>query len=145
MDKIFTPREVDAILPKVEKVFEHIDACRKRAQELATSPIFRETASASAQESLSAVQIAESARLRSQVEFLLQAIQEDIVHVAKMGGVLKDAEAGLVDFPGFVRGEEVWLCWKRGEGKIQYWHPIYSGYSDRLTLRRTGDRTSTTH
>ena len=138
MDKIFTPREADALIVTIEAIFLHMDYCRKRVLELGGALPVKTTHP-------SAADVAEAARLRSQIEFLLLAVEDDIALVARMGGVVKDVEEGLVDFPGRVDGQDVWLCWKRGEGKIQYWHPIYSGYSDRLTLRRTDDRTSTTH
>ena len=138
MDKVFSPREADVLIPKLESIFQHMDVCQKRTHELAgTRPV------ASAQPS--AFEVAESARIRSQMEFLLQADQEDIDHVSQMGAVVKDVDAGLVDFPGRVAGENVWLCWKRGENKIHFWHPLYSGFSDRRTLKRNSDRTSTTH
>ncbi len=138
MDKAFTPREVDLLLPKLEGIFVHMDACQKRAHELAA-----EKSPAAAHPS--AAEVADSARIRSQMEFLLQAVEEDIAIVGQMGGVVKDVEAGLVDFPGRVDGEDVWLCWKRGEQKIHFWHPLYAGFAERLALRRNEDRTGTTH
>ncbi len=79
------------------------------------------------------------------MEFLLQAVQEDIELVGQMGAVVKDVDAGLVDFPGRVEGEDVWLCWKRGEKKVHFWHALYAGYSERQALKRSEDRTGTTH
>src|SRR5258705_6490745 len=117
MDKIFTPREVDALLPKLEGIFQHMDACQKRTHELATA---RPALSAQS----TASEVADSARIRSQMEFLLQAVQEDIELVGQMGAVVKDVDAGLVDFPGRVEGEDVWLCWKRGEKKVHFWHAL---------------------
>jgi hypothetical protein len=138
MDKIFTPREVDALLPKLESIFMHMDALQKRTHELAATrpPV-------SAQPSAS--EVADSARIRSQMEFLLNAVHADIELVAQLGGVVKDIDTGLVDFLGRVEGGEVWLCWKRGENKIRFWHSLHAGYSERQTLRRGQDRTGTTH
>jgi len=79
------------------------------------------------------------------MEFLLGVIQEDINLVADMGGVVKDLFMGLVDFLGRVNGEEVWLCWKRGEKKIDFWHPLSAGFMERQTLGRSEDRTGITH
>ncbi len=138
MGKIFRPQEVDALIPKVEKIFSHIDACQKRTQELARS---RPPQGAEA----TTAEIAESARIRSQMEFLLEVIQEDITLVSAWGGVVKDLAMGLVDFPGCVEGEDVWLCWKRGEQKINFWHPLYAGYTERQALQRSEHRSSTTH
>lgn len=138
MDKTFTPREIDTLLPKLEGIFQHIEACQKRVHELATT---RPPVNAHP----TPTEVADSARIRSQMEFLLQGIEEDIALVSRFGGVVKDIEAGLVDFPGRVDGEEVWLCWKRGEKKVRYWHALYEGFSQRQALKRNEDKTSTTH
>ncbi len=138
MGKIFRPQEVDGLIPKMEKVFAHMDACQKRTQELAGSrPPPRPDATAA--------EIADSARIRSQMEFLWEAVQEDVALINDLGGVVKDLGVGLVDFPGRVEGEDVWLCWKRGEQKINFWHPLYAGFSERQALPRSENRTSTTH
>jgi len=138
MDKTFTPREIDSLIPKMESIFRHMDACHRRIRELnATRPA----------PSLdpTAAEVADSARIRSQMEFLVLAVQDDIALITRLGGAVKDVEAGLVDFLGRVEGEEVWLCWKRGEIKIHFWHPLYAGFAERQALQRNEDRTSTTH
>jgi hypothetical protein len=138
MDKFFTPREIDALIPKLESIFQHMDVCRKRVVELnAERP---ETSPHPV-----AAKVAEAARIRSQIEFLLRAVRDDVALIDQLGGVVKDVGAGLVDFLGRVGREDVWLCWKRGENKIHFWHPLYAGFSERQTLKRNEDRTSTTH
>jgi len=47
---------------------------------------------------------------------------------------VKDIDRGLVDFPSFVAGKEVFLCWERGEEDIEFWHDLASGYSGREHL-----------
>jgi hypothetical protein len=138
MDKIFTPREVDTLLPKLESIFHHMDSCRTRVLELN-----KERPAGGDQQTVA--EVADTARIRSQMEFLLQAVRDDVTLVEQVGGVVKDVEGGLVDFLGRVGGQEVWLCWKRGEKKIRFWHPLYAGFSERQTLKRNEDRTSTTH
>jgi hypothetical protein len=51
--------------------------------------------------------------------------------IQAVGGVIKDLDTGLVDFPALRNGREVYLCWKYGEQKIEFWHEIDSGFSDR--------------
>jgi hypothetical protein len=48
---------------------------------------------------------------------------------------LKDLDRGLVDFPAFIGGREVFLCWEHGEEDIEYWHDLESGYAGRERLR----------
>jgi len=47
---------------------------------------------------------------------------------------IKDLERGLVDFPAFHEGREVYLCWERGEDDIEFWHELDSGYAGRERL-----------
>jgi hypothetical protein len=61
------------------------------------------------------------------IESLVKAIQGT-------GAILKDLNNGLVDFLSLREGREVYLCWQYGEGEIQYWHEIESGYSGRQPL-----------
>ena len=138
MDKIFKPQEVDVLIPKLENIFVHMDACQKRALQLAGE---RPPEGADP----SAAEIAEAARIRSQMEFLMGAVQEDVHLIADLGGLVKDLFTGLVDFPGLVDGEDVWLCWKRGEKTIDFWHPLYAGFTERQTLGRSENKTSITH
>lgn len=54
--------------------------------------------------------------------------------VRGMGGVVKDARAGLVDFYGRIDGKLVWLCWRYGEETVGYYHDLDSGYAGRRPL-----------
>jgi hypothetical protein len=47
---------------------------------------------------------------------------------------IKDLDRGLIDFPAFVAGREVFLCWERGEEDIEFWHDLTSGYAGREKL-----------
>lgn len=47
---------------------------------------------------------------------------------------IKELDRGLVDFPGFVGGREVFLCWEEGEEDIEFWHDLDSGYAGRTRL-----------
>lgn len=48
-----------------------------------------------------------------------------------IGAELKDPVVGLIDFPAFVEGREVCLCWKLGEDEIEYWHETDTGFAGR--------------
>src|SRR5262249_22646121 len=47
------------------------------------------------------------------------------------GGLVKDFESGLVDFPSVRDGEPVLLCWRLGEATIGYWHGLEEGFAGR--------------
>ncbi|HUX86133.1 MAG TPA: DUF2203 family protein [Chloroflexota bacterium] len=41
---------------------------------------------------------------------------------------------GLVDFPAERDGRVVYLCWRRGEDQIHYWHELDAGFAGRQPL-----------
>jgi len=47
---------------------------------------------------------------------------------------LKDLDQGLVDFPSYRDGKLIYLCWKRGESRIEFWHDLESGIAGRQPL-----------
>jgi hypothetical protein len=47
---------------------------------------------------------------------------------------IKDLERGLVDFPAFVGGKEVFLCWEQDEDDVEFWHDLDTGYAGREPL-----------
>jgi hypothetical protein len=54
--------------------------------------------------------------------------------IHELGGVVKDADAGLVDFPAQIAGVEAFLCWRLGEDEIAHWHGIDEGFPGRKPL-----------
>lgn len=49
-----------------------------------------------------------------------------------LGALLKDPEAGLVDFYGQRAGELILLCWRLGEEeRIRFWHTLEDGFAGR--------------
>lgn len=71
---------------------------------------------------------------RAELERLGAEVKGAVEEVARLGGIVKDLEAGLVDFPGLREGEVVNLCWKYGEREIRYWHGLDEGYAARKPL-----------
>ena len=55
--------------------------------------------------------------------------------VTGLGCEVKDIELGLVDFAA-ARGEEVvYLCWRKGEPKVGYWHSQTDGFAGRQPIQ----------
>jgi hypothetical protein len=55
--------------------------------------------------------------------------------IESLGGVLKDARMGTVDFYGRVDDKLVWLSWRYGESEIRHYHALDDGFSGRRELR----------
>ena len=60
---------------------------------------------------------------------------DELLHqIQATGALVKDIDTGLVDFPALRAGQEVYLCWKYGEEKIEYWHEIEAGFAGRQSI-----------
>ena len=76
----------------------------------------------------------ELARLDSLVDTELAGVARCVNGIHGLGGVVKDPDIGLVDFPARIEGVEAYLCWQLGEEQIDYWHGIEEGFAGRKPL-----------
>jgi len=67
----------------------------------------------------------------------MERLQREIQKLEDLGCVLKDLNVGLVDFPAVRLGVRVWLCWKLGEKKVEFWHTIHDGYASRKPVKES--------
>ncbi len=60
---------------------------------------------------------------------------DKLIHqIMDTGAIVKDINTGLLDFPSMRDNREVYLCWRHGEERIEYWHEIDSGFAGREPL-----------
>ena len=64
----------------------------------------------------------------------LEDMHENLQAIQEIGVIVKDLDLGLCDFPFYLNGRIVYLCWKLGEDKIEWWHEVYTGFSERQTI-----------
>jgi hypothetical protein len=65
----------------------------------------------------------------------MEKLIELVKKISAEGVLLKSIDNGLVDFPHIrENGEEVYLCWKFGEGEIAFWHSIPEGFTGRRNI-----------
>ena len=69
-------------------------------------------------------------KLNSVVTKFYQAIED----LENTGVVIKGIDEGLLDFPSKRFDDEVWLCWKKGETEIKFWHEKDVGFSGRKPI-----------
>jgi hypothetical protein len=68
------------------------------------------------------------------LEFLQMEAHVHINNIQAKGAQLKDIDLGLIDFPGFLNGQEVLWCWKLGEEKINHYHGASDGFAGRKPI-----------
>ena len=61
---------------------------------------------------------------------LLQFVDE----LQALGVEFKDFVRGLVDFPAWIEGREVSLCWQLSESEVAFWHDLDAGFQGRQSL-----------
>jgi hypothetical protein len=63
-----------------------------------------------------------------------EALSDGLEQIRALGGEVKDLDMGLVDFPGRRENEDILLCWRLGEKRIEYWHAVDGGFANRRPL-----------
>ena len=130
--RLFTPAEVNRLIPKLSELVEEAMARHRHALELQER----------LQEEQERIQ-ASGGGLIDQRDWKARAERLDgltieirglLQQVLDLGGITKDLGIGLVDFPGTVEGETVNLCWKAGEDEVRFWHGFDEGYAQRKPL-----------
>lgn len=77
---------------------------------------------------------AEVARIRLRIQGVVDQMQASVARIDGWGITLRDIESGLIDFPALVTGRQVWLCWRLGEGDVDWWHELDVGFAGRRRL-----------
>jgi len=121
--RLFTREEANALLPEVKRLFMRIDQSRATLRRLAP-----EAKRASKRQggggTAHGFQYAES------LATFIASAQE----ILSLGIEIKDFDQGLCDFPHERDGKIVYLCWRRGEELIEWWHDLDTGFAGRQPL-----------
>ena len=123
--KHFTVEEANRLIPQMKVIIEQLRQGRHRLQK------HRTTAEAISQQAGGNGGGSEAGAYLSDYS---QTFGHGLARLQAMGVLLKDVERGLIDFPHWREGREVYLCWQYGEARIDYWHETDSGYSGRQPL-----------
>ena len=77
---------------------------------------------------------AEVAEAQKTVDRVTEQLRDGVREITQKGILVRDVGRGLVDFPSRREGREVFLCWYRGEARIDYWHETNTGIAGRQPL-----------
>lgn len=132
MRRTFTVAQANALIPWLAEHFGETRKLAKELQALRLTAIDREQARA-----LSGGGGAEPPLPREDMLARLSQIEDQIrkrVEDATALGIEVRRADGLVDFPAWIEGQLVYLCWRFGELKISFWHPVAQGFDGRRSL-----------
>jgi hypothetical protein len=121
MPRYFTVEEANALLPKIKPLLGQL--LKRRARLVKARPEV-EAVLEDLQHNFGGMAISQATQDMIMIEKLAAKIRAN-------GCILKDLNAGLVDFLAERDGREVFLCWRYGEPEIQYYHELHTGFAGR--------------
>lgn len=131
-EKYFNRREAEKLLPMIEPWLEEARIRKQRIEAL--DKALSQAAARIMALGGSRPPYAELAKKRTERDQCATQVKQAVAQIQETGCLVKDLDEGLIDFPSLREGEEVYLCWKLGEGRIEYWHGIHEGFARRKPL-----------
>ncbi len=132
MPKFFTLQEAEDAIPRIEGWLRTAIEAKKDAvgaeQEL--QDVSQRIQMSGGME----IEPAKVAEHRARKEVSMRRFKESMESIENSGCVVKDVDIGLIDFPAKRGADEVYLCWKLGEARIEFWHGMDEGFAGRKRI-----------
>ena len=130
MARMFSLDEANALIPRLTEVVREMQAKKPEVDSLREElGDMTETASGNGH-----LVEGDMRQKRSRAQILVERLNELLEELSGIGCELKGVEEGLVDFPTMREGRTVYLCWKLGEERIEFWHELDTGFPGRQPL-----------
>jgi hypothetical protein len=128
-DRTFTPDEANNALAQVRPLAERMVELRAELARLEDEQreVVRIVAGNGSGEGVGDARTPEFAKLARE-------LQDVVGELTLIGVQLKDADAGLLDFPAVREGVDVLLCWRVGEDAVEWWHGPEDGFEGRRRI-----------
>lgn len=135
--KTFTLAEANALLPKVRALVEQLQQLQRSiVQANAQSEQISLKISTGNGYPIHALKDELKQISKHQLK-LIEAFQSVVKQLETFGCELKDLSTGLIDFYSYREDELIFLCWKLGEDRIEFWHTLNDGFAGRQRLTAT--------
>jgi hypothetical protein len=130
--KYFSLTEAERLRVQLEPVL--IEAMESRRKMADVEVQLRATAERIQRSGGLMVSYEEAVKTRREHSRLEDAVKDALERIHETGCVVKDLEVGLLDFPARINDEEVYLCWRLGEGRIRFYHRQDEGFAGRKPI-----------
>lgn len=130
-ERSFTPAEANSALPQVRDVAERLVGLRTRMREIEET---RQGLAGSIGSNGGGYAAGDLRVLNSELSSLASSVAECLAALDELGVLVKDLDAGLLDFPSERNGEPVLLCWRVGEDAVSWWHHSETGFAGRRPI-----------
>ncbi|MEX2010781.1 MAG: DUF2203 domain-containing protein [Chloroflexota bacterium] len=142
MARFYDLDDANARLPELREILgalgdQRAELIRLRDQVLERQEAVEAGAGRAAETSGESAEVASDDELRLirlRMQGVIDQMQAGVARIDALGIALRDIESGLIDFPALVSGRQVCLCWRLGEGDVEWWHEMTSGFSGRQPL-----------
>ncbi|MBI2775873.1 MAG: DUF2203 domain-containing protein [Chloroflexi bacterium] len=132
MTRYYDIDEANAAVPDVERIL--LDLRDQRAELIRLRDAVSEAAEEENLAAPSSTAVAETRRIRLRMQGLIDQMQAGVTRLVERDVTLREIETGLIDFPALANGRPIWLCWRLGEGPIEWWHEQDEGFGGRHRL-----------
>lgn len=132
--RVYTPREATGIISQLDRIFGDLDTVRERLRSIKAKTDLLEMIWGEEVRTETNPDHREYAHYMEEVEQGKKDFEAAGRKVQDLEGVVKSIDQGLVDFYGVIEGRLVFLCWKRGETAIEFYHHLEDGYQGRQPI-----------
>jgi hypothetical protein len=126
--RFFGIDEANEMLLELRPLLEQLRADREEVAEIQADLQRQAETNGSAEH---AEQIADK---QTQLRHVVRRMQQAVNQIDGWGVTLRDIGTGLIDFPALANGRPIWLCWRLGEGDVDWWHEQNVGFDHRQPL-----------
>lgn len=131
--RYFTLEEAKGILPEVKKRVDTLVRVNEGLQILLATEKAQEDIHIEFDDPV-LMHFQSNTKLTKNIHKLYYEFYKEIEELEKMGCVIKSMDPVLVDFLAKIDEKDVFICWKEGEEKLEFWHDIEGGYDGRQPI-----------
>lgn len=132
--RVFALPEANALIPSLEELLDKLLEKKKLMQKMHDQLLVLDLITGGTVQDYQSPDGKEYVEKSAELESLILSFEEDILKINQQGCFLRDLERGILDFFYVHNRELVYLCWKRGEKKIRYYHDLDDSDSNRKPL-----------
>src|SRR5258706_2548116 len=116
--RIYSPREANALVPKLNRAFDELDQIRNRLKTIKGKVDVLEMIWGDEVRTETNPDHREYGHYMEEIEQAKKDFDTATRRFSEFEAVVKSVEQGLVDFYGVIDNRLVFLCWRRGEKSI---------------------------
>jgi len=132
--RIFTAREINALVPKLGKLFDAVDTLKARLRQLKGKMDVLEMIWGEEVQNETNPDRREYLHYVEELETTKKEYEASLQKFGELEAVVKSLDQGLVDFYGVIDNRLVFLCWKRGEKSVEFFHHLEEGFGGRQPI-----------